>query len=239
MKFSCPNCSQRIESATDVSGMTVKCPVCRTEFSFKSAPDPSPAQKPPPLPAVPAPRDSTPDAPLTSTPPASKAAKKKLGAGSAIIAIAVGFLVLRACVGMFSGDSSTTPAPSRAIEHVLNECEDISKEVNAPFTSPGQIAQNLARRAQAIDTRDCPQDFRVAFQEHINAWREAAPYLEQDTGLTSFLEGLYSGYTGDFSVFGAANYNAQLATQNINATYNRLVTIATAHGARVPHSVVE
>jgi hypothetical protein len=79
----------------------------------------------------------------------------------------------------------------------------------------------------------------AAFQEHINAWREAAPYLEQNTDLTSFLEGLYSGFTGDFSVFGSENYNARLAAQNINDTYNRLVTIATAHGARVPHSVIE
>lgn len=128
--------------------------------------------------------------------------------------------------------------PAGAIEGVLNGCAADTEKVNRSNMSAAEAARRLALKWQTIDTRDCPRDFRVAFQEHINAWRTASGYFAQDTNLNAFLEGLVSGYFQDSSMLGHAAQNAIVAAQNINATYERLTTIAAAYGARVPNSEV-
>ena len=134
--------------------------------------------------------------------------------------------------------SGCSKSPARAIERVLNNCAGQTEEINRSKMSAAQAALELARRMQAMDTRSCPADFRVAFQEHINAWRNAAEYFSADTGLNAFFEGLAAGFFEDASLLGVSARNAQLAAREINVTYQRLVTIAAAYGARVPNSEI-
>lgn len=130
-------------------------------------------------------------------------------------------------------------SPDKAIESVLNRCAKKTEEVNASTISAAEAALFLAEEMQKMDTRNCPPDFRVAFQQHINAWRDASGAFSQNTGLNAFLESFAAGYFNDPSFIGVSQQNAAIANYRINATYNELVNIAVAHGARVPHSVVE
>ncbi|HPA21135.1 MAG TPA: hypothetical protein PLU30_25555 [Verrucomicrobiae bacterium] len=140
-------------------------------------------------------------------------------------------------LGLLIGLSGCGRSPDSAIESVLNRCARLTDQVNRSQAAPGQAAAFLASAMQEIDTRGCPPDFRVAFQQHINAWREAAPYFARDTGLNAFIDGFAAGLLRDPSLFGASGQAAAAASQNINATYYRLASIAAMHGARVPNSV--
>ena len=145
-------------------------------------------------------------------------------------------IAISLCVALLVGGCSRSP--SSAIEHVLNKCANDAKFVNQSTMSSAQAATYLADEWQKTDTRDCPPEFREAFQEHVNAWREASTCFSEDTPLNAFLEGFASGYTQDPSLFGASHQKAAIAAQNINSTYDRLVNIAAAYGARVPTSYV-
>jgi hypothetical protein len=139
------------------------------------------------------------------------------------------FLVLVGC----------TKSPDRAIEAVLNDCAACSVKVNQSTMTAEQSARYLADQMQAMDVRDCPADFRVAFQDHIMAWRVAGAHLDANTTLNTMLEAIAAGFFDDASLLNASQRNAYLALQEINVTYRRLSLIASAYGARIPVSVVE
>lgn len=141
-------------------------------------------------------------------------------------------VILTLCIG------GCSKSPENAIESVLKKCAQNTEKVNDSNMSAAQAAQYLASEMQKMDTSDCPPEFRAAFQQHINAWRDASGYFAQNTGLNAFFEGLAAGYFQDSSFYGVSQQNAAIAAQNINATYNQLVTIAAAHGASVPESIV-
>ena len=140
--------------------------------------------------------------------------------------------ILTFCVG------GCSKSPKDAIESVLNQCAQNSQKVNNSNMSAAQTAQFLASEMQKMDTSNCPSDFRTAFQQHINAWRDASGYFAQNTPLNTFLEGFAAGFLQDSSLYGVSQQNAAIAVQNINTTYNQLVTIAVAHGATVPESII-
>lgn len=129
--------------------------------------------------------------------------------------------------------------PGGEIETVLNKCAQYTQQVNASKMSAAESALFFADKMQAIDTRGCPQDFRIAFQQHINAWRDAAPAYSQNTTLNVFLEAFAGGLANEYSQIGASQQGAAIATARINSTYERLTEIAASHGARIPRSVVE
>lgn len=131
---------------------------------------------------------------------------------------------------------SRTPAGS--IEHVLNECAEISKAAGVYHDHAAQ-AGYVADRFQALDTSGCPLDFRAAFQAHVNAWRQAQMAFANNTLPNNFIEGAVAGFTGDNSNLGTTMGAASQAASDINSTYYQLTTIAAAYGARVPRSVVQ
>lgn len=134
--------------------------------------------------------------------------------------------------------SGCSQSPAGRIERVLNRCTEISKEASK-FQDPAAQAGYVADAIQGIDTSRCPPDFRVAFQEHINAWRHAESAYSANTFGNNILEGALAAITENPQMIGQTAFAAGDAFQHINATYYRLVTIATAHGARVPLSVVD
>lgn len=130
-------------------------------------------------------------------------------------------------------------SPSGEIERVLNACAKQADYVNSVDAPHDKKAAYLADKMQEIDTRGCPREFRIAFQQHINAWRAASVAFAQNTGGNLLMESVASGLTGDSSYLGTAQRNANEALGAINATYEQLSEIATAYGAQVPHSVIE
>lgn len=136
---------------------------------------------------------------------------------------------------LIASSCSKSKTPAQAIEQVLNDCAAITEQVNQSNMSPSQAANHIAKEAQALDVRACPEEFRITFQQHITAWRQAAPYLDNsNVALIGFMEGLYGGYTGDHSQVGNTAREAQASVQRIETTYNKLTEIAARHGARIP-----
>ena len=125
-----------------------------------------------------------------------------------------------------------------AIEAVLNKCAKYSTHVNQSNLGAGDKAAYLADQMQSLDTRDCPPDFRQAFQAHILAWRDAASALANNTPENRYFAGTVSEITGDPTLVAQTQLKTSLATQRIDESYQALVSIARQHGARVPVSVV-
>ena len=136
----------------------------------------------------------------------------------------------------FGSGCSRTPAGS--IEHVLNECADISNGASRQQTAAAKAAYE-ADHFQELDTSGCPEDFRIAFQAHVNAWRQAQMAFANNTLTNNFVEGAVAGFSGNPSNVGATMGAAAQANQDINSTYYELTTIAARYGARVPRSVVQ
>jgi S1-C subfamily serine protease len=76
-------------------------------------------------------------------------------------------------------------SPASEIQSVLNQCAKIAKKASALNVNPAAKDGYVADGFQAIDASRCPQDFRIAFQEHINAWRNA-PFDGQEMNTTYF-----------------------------------------------------
>jgi hypothetical protein len=147
---------------------------------------------------------------------------RKLG----MLIISVGFIFLAGCA-----------SEANRITKVLNKCEEISRQSAKFNNNPGVVANYIAAEFQRINVTRCPQDFRVAFQAHILAWQQAAPYLQDNNIFTSVLEGVAAGLTDDTQYMGQAQKNAAYASYQINITYQELTLIAAKYGARIPRSV--
>lgn len=135
--------------------------------------------------------------------------------------------------------SGCSRSPESAIEHILDRCADYSGEINQSEMSAAQAAESLARFMQGLDTRDCPPEFREAFQRHINAWSLGANCFAQNRTLNAFLEGFAAGFFWEPSFFGQTEREIERAVYEINTTYGELTAIAARYGARVPVSVIE
>ena len=130
-------------------------------------------------------------------------------------------------------------SPASRIEKVLNQSAEVSKKAGALSADPARQAAAVADGFQAIDASGCPPDFRVAFQQHINCWRQAQSAFAGNTLGNNIAEGFVAGLTENYSGLGASQNAAAVANQQINDSYYQLTAIAAAHGARVPRSVVE
>ena len=144
------------------------------------------------------------------------------------------YLIALICLAL----SGCNQSPASRIEKVLNKCAAISAEASRQPT-PEQKIDFVTRSFQSLDTSECPEDFRVAFQSHVNAWLQFQAMSGQNTLAANFVEGFLGGFTGDTSKIGQTDGNASAANQYVNNTYFRLTEIAAAHGARVPRSVVK
>lgn len=79
-------------------------------------------------------------------------------------------------------------SPGDAITRVLNTCAETPRKVAVYNNNPGLQARFVAEEAQKIDIRDCPADFRGAFQAHIFAWQQSAAALQNNTAGAAVLE---------------------------------------------------
>lgn len=158
----------------------------------------------------------------------------------AVTGITCASLALVAALGMlllWSGAGMTGNPEAVAIEKVLKRDAAIVREAKSRFPNDAAAGTRyVAEQLQRIDTSNCPADFRLAFQQHVNAWRQSIPYVQADTPLNAFLEGLYAGVTEDYGALGMSSYQADLAREQVNATYREVLNSAAVHGARIPES---
>jgi len=122
-----------------------------------------------------------------------------------------------------------------AMERALTQGIEIGRDAATLFPNNATSQSRfIASELQKVDTRGCPLEFRVAYQRNVEAWEIAVPYFQADNPLTSFLEGVYGGLNNDYSGIGTSNYQARLAAQNIDETYQQLKMTAVALGAGIP-----
>jgi len=151
----------------------------------------------------------------------------------AIVGTIFALLIVLGIRGCFSGGSEAS-----RITKVLNRCVEISHRAAQYNGNPGAQANFVGTEFQKIDVSNCPPDFRTAFQAHVFAWQQAATALANNTLGTNFLEGMLAGATDDSRFIGQASGQAEMAVQQINATYYDLTQIASRYGARIPNSAV-
>ncbi len=152
-----------------------------------------------------------------------------------IVTSSVALLVSFGFVLLGLGGGSVGNPEAAAMERALTQGIEIGREAAKRF--PNDAARQsrfIAFELQKVDTRGCPPEFRVAYQRNVEAWEIATPYFHADNPMTSFLEGLYGGLSNDYSVIGTSNYQARLAAQNIDETYQHLKMTAVALGAGIP-----
>lgn len=149
-----------------------------------------------------------------------------------------GLAILMIPMTMSTGDGTgPTRAPSpniAAIEKVLKEDKRVFEDGQRYRVNPAEQAEYIASHIQKIDTTGCPPEFRLAFQRHVNAWERSVPYIAANTPLNAFLEGFFAQGTGDYSLLGRANTQAQAALQDVTITYQEVKNVAATCGARIP-----
>lgn len=91
----------------------------------------------------------------------------------------------------------------------------------------------IVTRMQMIDTRQCPEDFRVAYQKYIAAFIEIGPYLKTSAHINAFMESFMAGLTGNPN-WEQTGPESEAALARITSAYNEMTIIAVKHGARIP-----
>ncbi|MBO4422054.1 MAG: hypothetical protein J5879_01340, partial [Clostridia bacterium] len=101
--------------------------------------------------------------------------------------------------------------------------------------NPRQAYQTVVSRMRAIDTSDCPGDFRMAYERHIHAWEGMRDQVlsEPDGVLESLFVGFINGLSGDFTG-GLADMGKaeQYWNQQIKDTFNEVRAVALKYGAK-------
>jgi hypothetical protein len=158
----------------------------------------------------------------------------RCGRGPALTGVVTASLGIFLALLLFAtggGGNQEVSAMERSLSQGLRISLDAQRRFPADTVRQSKF---IAAELQKIDTRDCPPDFRVAFQQNVEAWEVAIPYFEADNPGTSFLEGFLGGLTNDYSAVGFSNYQARLAADNIDQTYRQLKITAVAYGASIP-----
>ena len=242
MKIQCHQCNQRIEADDQWAGQLASCPTCHAEITIPNC-------------AVP---------PLIS----ARAATSKSSAALKWVAVASGrvlkwvavasggvICILIFVIGLMSGGGSAGTAPSGATEITSRQQAKMRAAIERVLeqdkgTSAGSttVAQIVAR-IRAIDTSECPNDFRAAYLAHIHAWESmgevegrARAFKADREGAGDLVEGFIRGFLGD--PWGKANeiqnvqsqlqIDYQSARQQVKQTFNRVEEMAVAYGASLP-----
>lgn len=86
----------------------------------------------------------------------------------------------------------------------------------------------VVARMRAIDTSDCPADFRTAYLAHIHAWEEAEKVVQEARNL-----GKPDGFWEELKAASLKNAG-NAASQKISQTFQEVERVAVLHGATLP-----
>ncbi len=163
------------------------------------------------------------------------------GVGISVILVGVvvglGWVVIQ---GAMPGDSGQM----EAILRVLTEDDGISKETMGSLSTddtPSVYAEAIGRyliQVQAVDTSDCPADFRVAFKRHLDCWIDLRTALKAmpDDFLQGFFVGFMNGYFFGEKDGGMNRMtgNVRQAALEIRTSFREVEEIAAKYGAALP-----
>ena len=153
-----------------------------------------------------------------------------------IAAVVIGIITL----GVFFATSNARY--KQPIESVLQQDKLIPQSVKSD--SAVVTVSATVQRMRGIDLSECPEDFRVAYQKHTEAWAKAVPVLRQAEELNgfgnflkSFIIGLIGGYTGQFHLVAGnilenayasdeLKQEAQKVDAEIKSTYSHVLQLA-------------
>lgn len=124
-----------------------------------------------------------------------------------------------------------------AIEKALHEDALTGKEPTSGHTAA----------MRQVDLTDCPQDFRVAYMNHIHAWDEKVTVNqakvkldneEDGAAVAGLLAGLFGSNATPWSDHVRAEQEVQrldaVASSDITSTWQQVELIASKYGAQVP-----
>lgn len=137
------------------------------------------------------------------------------------------------------GPSATERTRSEILQ-VLQADRDVSKKnigalpTNAGTTRTAAAIDVYLAAMEKLDLSACPADFRVAFRNHVQAWREAQTVIKQlpDGLLEGLLMGAFNGVLGESDGGqGRMNEALQQAQERIRSTYEEVEKIGVKYGA--------
>ena len=123
---------------------------------------------------------------------------------------------------------------------VLRADERLGKQLDGSVpqgSSPSMIVTCVARycaELESLDMSDCPADFRVAYREHMRAWRQMEGAIREIPD--SFLEGVWQGFLNGLSGEsdgGASRLRGDLrnAINGVTSTWNNVEQVGAKYGA--------
>lgn len=126
----------------------------------------------------------------------------------------------------------------QAIAAVLEADKTLSSQIEGKITSGTPAKEAVMWYVSEIDELDlsaCPTDFRLAYTEHVGAWRGMVIQLqsEPDSVIESIIYGFAKGLGGDLS--GGVNESLQarkLHLSKIQATWTEVEVVAARYGAQ-------
>ena len=136
--------------------------------------------------------------------------------------------------------SSSAERNKAAILRVLRQDQELTKKRESlpPNSSPSEIARAVGQYCtdlERLELSDCPADFRVAYRQHMRAWREAQAAIQQLPD--SFLEGVFVGALNSFlrgeHDGGAARLEGDLkrSLERVRTTWEEVEKIGAKYGA--------
>ena len=94
------------------------------------------------------------------------------------------------------------------------------------FDNLAKVIDEYCVELEKQDMTECPPEFRLAFNRHIESWRTTAVTIRQIPGMMdAFLAGMLSAVTGDDATSGGAG-DLKKAEQEIRKTYEEVERIA-------------
>ncbi len=144
-------------------------------------------------------------------------------------------------VGTGCGNSADAANKIKAaIEQVMKADEKLAKQRDnlPPNATPSQIAWSIGVYCdglEKIDMSECPADFRVAYKQHIRAWRETQAAVAQLPD--SFLEGVFVGFFNSLlrgevdGGTGRLEGDLKRAMERVRTTWEEVEKIGAKYGA--------
>jgi TPR repeat protein len=162
--------------------------------------------------------------------------------------IVVSFVFTRYDAAPADHTNSAIATASGQKAKIQAEIQSVLREHVATLARTTTI-QQVVTGLRAIDTSDCPTDFRVAYIDHIQAWEEIADveqklkrHSAQNDSVVPYLEAIVRGFMGD--PFGKSDEvkadinkidaNVEAAQKKLKQTLNYVERVAITHGATMP-----
>jgi hypothetical protein len=170
--------------------------------------------------------------------------KSRLGQCGLVATSLIGIVFLIAAT--HGPSEAATRAPSEAektkqnITRVLKADETLAKQRDSavPHDAPPSVIalciEHYCDGLENVDMSDCPADFRVAYREHMRAWRQMDAAIKElpDSFMGGFLEGFVNSLEGELDG-GASRIRGDLknASSNVEGTWSCVEQTGAKYGA--------